>query len=153
MPISPHVQRLRECVGTDLLLIPSVAVMIRDDDGRILLVRDADHGKWITVGGAIEIDESPADAAVREAAEEANVTVRLRHLLGVAAGPEFRVTYSNGDETAYVSIIYEGEVVAGTPEPDGDEVTEARWFALGELAAVDLSDLTRALLIEVGILT
>jgi len=70
MAISPYIRRLREAVGSDLLLVPSVAGIIFDHDGRILLVRQADDGVWSTPGGAIEPNEEPADAVVREVWEE-----------------------------------------------------------------------------------
>ncbi len=152
MPISPYVRRLRKHVGNDVLQIASAAVVVRDPDGQVLLAKDADSGRWILLGGAIEIDESPEDAAVREAAEEAGVEIRIRRLLGVASGPECRVRYPNGDETAYVVIIFEGEIVAGTPRPDGVEILETRWVPPSELAAVDLSGITRALLATSGVL-
>ena len=152
MPISPYVRRLREHVGTDVLLIPSAAVVLRDREGRVLLAQDADSRLWILVGGAIEIDEAPEEAAVREAAEEVNVTITVRRLLGVASGPECRVRYPNGDETAYVVIIYEGEIVDGTPRPDNVEVLATRWVDPSELGAIDLSSITRALLTTAGLL-
>src|SRR5687768_2430179 len=40
-PMSDHVRSLRERVGHDLLLLPSVAVLVQDDHGRVLLVRQA----------------------------------------------------------------------------------------------------------------
>lgn len=70
MPMSEHVRRLREKVGGELLLLPSVTTLVVDDDGRLLLVRDADSGFWSVIGGAVEIDEAPEDAAVREVEEE-----------------------------------------------------------------------------------
>jgi 8-oxo-dGTP pyrophosphatase MutT (NUDIX family) len=153
MPISPYVRRLREHVGTDTLLIPSAAVVLRDQEGRVLLARDADSELWILIGGAIEIDETPEEAAVREAAEEVNVTIRIRRLLGVASGPECRVRYPNGDKTAYVVIIYEGEIIDGTPRPDDEEIIATRWVDPSEIETVDLSRITRALLTTVGLLT
>ena len=77
MAIAPYLRQLRQQVGHDLLLLPSVAVLPWDDEGRLLLVRNADTGEWQTIGGAIEPDESPEESAVREAAEEAGVTVEL----------------------------------------------------------------------------
>ena len=50
--ISPHVRHLRRMVGHDLLLLPSTAVLPRDDAGRLLLVRLVDTGNWATIGGA-----------------------------------------------------------------------------------------------------
>lgn len=64
MPASEYVLSLRERIGTDLLLLPTVAVLARDEMGRVLLVRHVESGRWATVGGAIEPDESPIDAAL-----------------------------------------------------------------------------------------
>jgi ADP-ribose pyrophosphatase YjhB (NUDIX family) len=144
--ISPYIADIRRRIGTDLLLIPTVAVLPRDAAGRILLVRQIDSGKWTTIGGTIEPDEPPEDAARREAEEEAGVVVRLRHLVGVVGGPEYRITYPNGDQAACVAIIYDATVEAGDPAPDGDETSEIGWFDADDLAELDLNDLNRALL-------
>ena len=53
-------------VGTELLQLPYVAVLAVDDPGNVLLVRHADTGVWGVAGGAIEMDETPHEAAVRE---------------------------------------------------------------------------------------
>src|ERR1700676_4025051 len=106
MAISPFVKRLRELVGNELLILPSVSVLPRDAEGRLLLVRLIDTGNWATIGGAVEPDESPQTAACREAEEEAGVTLRLESVLGVLGGPEYRVTYPNGDNTAYVVVVF-----------------------------------------------
>jgi 8-oxo-dGTP pyrophosphatase MutT (NUDIX family) len=152
MAISPYIRRLRELVGNELLVLPSAGVVPRDEAGRVLLVRIADTGQWAIIGGAIEPDEAPEDAAVREAQEEAGVTVRLGALRGVIGGPEFRLTYPNGDQTSYVSIIYDAEVAAGVPAPDGDETTEVGWFSPEALPVGEMSAFTRALLRAVGVL-
>lgn len=148
--MSPHVRRLRELVGKELLLMPSVTVLPRDHEGRVLLVREADTGQWGTIGGAIEIDEAPEDAARREASEEAGVAVEVQALLTVLAGPQFRVRYPNGDETAYVAVVYDARITAGSPRADGDETTAAAWYRLEELAATDLSPFTRATFAALG---
>jgi 8-oxo-dGTP pyrophosphatase MutT (NUDIX family) len=148
--ISPFVRRLRELVGNELLVLPSVAVLPRDAEGRLLLVRIIDTGNWATIGGAVEPDESPEQAARREAEEEAGVTVRLGATLGVLGGPEFRVTYPNGDETSYVVTVFAATVEAGRPRPDGDETSEVAWFAPADLPHEGMSPLTKALLRDVG---
>ena len=138
-------------VGHDLLLLPSTSVLPKDDDGRILLVRLIDTGNWATIRGAIEPGESPRDGAVREAEEEAGVTVELGSILGVLGGPEYRVTYPNGDETAYVVTAFDATVIRGSPRPDGDETFEVEWFRPAELPLDQMGDLTKALLRDLGL--
>jgi ADP-ribose pyrophosphatase YjhB (NUDIX family) len=149
--VSPHIRRLRELVGNELLVLPSAAVLPRDESGRVLLVKDADTGFWAAIGGAIEPDESPQECAVREAAEEAGVVVRLGALLGVLGGPEYRMVYPNGDRTAYVSTVFDAVVVSGSPEPDGEETTEVAWWSPESLPLEQMSAFTRALLRDVGL--
>ena len=134
MGIAPHIARLRASVGHDLLLLPSAAVLPIDDQERVLLVRQRDSGLWGTVGGAIDVDESPPDAARREAREEIGVEVELTGLLGALGGPRFHLTYPNGDRAAYVSVVYRARIVSGEPAPDDDETTEVRWFTRDELS-------------------
>jgi ADP-ribose pyrophosphatase YjhB (NUDIX family)/ubiquinone/menaquinone biosynthesis C-methylase UbiE len=150
--ISPHIRRLREMVGNELLLLPSAAVIPRDERGRILLVRVIDTGRWAVIGGSMEPDESPQDCARREAEEEAGVTVGLGAILAVLGGPEYRMVYPNGDETAYVSTVFEATVLSGTPRPDGDETSEVGWWEPDELPVGEMSAFTRALLRDVGVL-
>lgn len=126
--------------------MPTVAVLPRDRLGRVLLVRLSDTNQWATIGGAIDPDEAPEDAARREALEEANIEVRLLRLVTALGGPAYRITYPNGDLTSCVPIVYEAEVIAGSPAPDGDETTEVGWFHPDDLAAVDLTPVNRHLL-------
>jgi 8-oxo-dGTP pyrophosphatase MutT (NUDIX family) len=150
MAISPYIRRLRELVGHELLVLPSAAVLPRDDAGRVLLVRISDTGQWAAIGGAIEPDESPEQAALREAEEEAGVTLRLGPILAVLGGPEFRITYPNGDQTSYVSTVFDATVVGGTPTPDGDETLAAEWWDSDLLPFGEMSGFTRSLLAAVG---
>jgi len=151
MAIAPYIRRLRELVGTELLVLPSVAVLPRDGAGRVLLVRIIDTGQWAVIGGAIDPDESPDDAARREAEEEAGVTVEMGPILGVLGGPEFRMTYPNGDETSYVSTVFAATVTGGSLRPDGDETSEVAWFDLDRLPYEEMSAFTLALLCAVGL--
>jgi len=114
-------------------------------------VRLVDTDQWAVIGGAIEPDESPEQAAVREAEEEAGVSVALGRILGVIGGPQFRVTYPNGDQTSYVSTVFDATVTGGTPRADGDETSAVRWWPPDQLPADEMSAFTRALLRAVGV--
>ncbi len=146
MAVSPYLADLRAKIGHDLVLAPSVAVLARDETGRVLMVLNAETGLWQTIGGMLEPDESPQQAARREALEEAGVEVELRGVIAVAGGPEFRLTYPNGDQVAYVTTIFDAAVRSGEPHPDGDETAAVEWFTLEELAAAETDGFTRALL-------
>lgn len=65
MPMSPYYRALRERIGTELMLIPAVAAVVRDEQGRVLIQR-SQHDVWSLPAGAIEPGESPAQAATRE---------------------------------------------------------------------------------------
>ncbi len=147
MGISPFVAALRGFVGHQLLLLPSVAVLPWREDGRLLCVRLADTAQWATIGGAVEPDESPEDAARRETEEEAGIRVELQGIRAVLGGPPFRIRYPNGDETAYVSTVFDASITSGVPQPDHDETTAIGWFSPTELVGTDMSPFTRALLI------
>ncbi len=151
MGISPYLRGLRERVGHDLLVVAAVAVLPWDERGRLLLVREADSGRWQTIGGAVDPDESPQHAAAREAHEEAAIDIEIERIRGVAGGPQFRLRYTNGDLVGYVSIVFDAQVAGGEPRPDGEETTEVGWFSVGELGAVELTPFTVALFEAVGV--
>jgi 8-oxo-dGTP pyrophosphatase MutT (NUDIX family) len=87
MPMSGYLQQLREKVGHDLLLLPSAAVALHDDQMRLLLCLHADKNIWVTPGGLIEPGEHPADAAVRETWEETGLIVESPASLAFMAVP------------------------------------------------------------------
>jgi ADP-ribose pyrophosphatase YjhB (NUDIX family) len=149
--IAAHIARLRAVVGHELLLLPSVSVLPVDEAGRVLLVRHAgqDDG-WGVLGGAVDVGESPAAAAVREAREEISADVRLVRLVDVLGGPDFEVSYPNGDRAAYVTAVYEALIITGSPAPGDDELSELAWFTPGQLPGLQLSRFSRALLHATG---
>ena len=144
--MSDYVRRLREKVGHDLLFWPSVACLVRDDDGALLLVRHVE-GRWTLPAGAMDPGESPAEAARRETREEASVDVELVRLAGVFGGyPHFHMFYPNGDEAAWVTIVFEARVVGGDAKPGDDETAEVRWVTVEDALAMDVSAATRHVL-------
>jgi ADP-ribose pyrophosphatase YjhB (NUDIX family) len=125
-------------MGKTLLQLPSVSVIVRDSEDRVLLVRHADMGSWTTPGGLVEPQEVPSDAAVRETWEETGLYVRLTRLAGVYGGPEFVVQYSNGDRTSYVMVAFEAVPIDGEARPDEKETVEVGFFSREELESLEL---------------
>jgi ADP-ribose pyrophosphatase YjhB (NUDIX family) len=50
-------------------LVPSVNAAVVNEAGDLLLIRRTDNGNWALPGGAIDLGESVAQAAVRETHE------------------------------------------------------------------------------------
>lgn len=146
MPISPYVQALRARVGSTRLLLPSVTGIVYDSSDRILLVRQRDDSIWSTPGGVIEPDETPADAVVREVHEETGLVVHPKRILGVFGGPAFVVHYPNGDESQYVMVVFDCNVIGGRLRADTDETIAARFVAVDEFDRLQASPWTREVL-------
>ena len=149
MPASPYILRLRQAIGNALIFVPAVSVLVMDGE-RVLLVHEVEQDAWSTPGGQMEIDERPEDAARREVLEETGLDVTIDELVTALGGPEFRVCYRNGDEIAYVTIVYRGRVLGGAPHPDGDEVTAVDWFPIDSLHEVTLNPFAIELVRSLG---
>ncbi|MEA3319660.1 MAG: NUDIX domain-containing protein [Bacillota bacterium] len=128
MPISDYYRKLREKVGTDLLLLPSVAAVIRNDKSEILFQYPRNSDDWSFPAGAIEPGESPAEAVVREVREETGLEVEPINIIGVFGGKEFRHTYANGDRVEYQVTVYECKIISGTLEAMDGESEILKYF-------------------------
>lgn len=137
-----YIQSLRQKVGHEEILTVGAGVFpVRD--GRVLLQRRADNGLWSMHGGALEIGETPEEAARREFFEETGLTAGKMELLGVFSGPDTRYTYPNGDRVCIVGIFYVCEDFSGQANVDPQEVAQLGWFpvdALPEAEAVSPPD-------------
>jgi 8-oxo-dGTP pyrophosphatase MutT (NUDIX family) len=143
MPRSSYVQAVRAKIGSDLLMLQSVTVMLFDDQRRLLLAQDASSGLWMTVGGGIDPDEIPADAAVRECWEETGLLIEPTALLGVFGGPEFRINYANGDSVSYVVTVFKARWIAGEACPDGLESSAVRFVSRDEARTLRMAAWTK----------
>jgi len=139
MPIPDFVKSLRSKIGTELLQLPVVSTFAYDNQGRLLLIQDKDSGRWSAPSGIVDPHELPSDAAVRETWEEAGVFVELTHILGVFAGEHFSKTYDNGDQLAAVTTVFAARVIRGTPRPDHEETSDARFFSPSEIDVLPCS--------------
>jgi len=147
-----YIARLRQLIGHDRLLLPGVSVLVWDSQGRLLLVRQADTATWSTIGGAVEIGESPAQAAIREAREETGLDVELTSVRAAVGGPAYDVVYPNGARCSYVSVVYDARTVGGTLAADGLETTAVRWVAVDELPSLDATSYASSLFRELGLI-
>ena len=138
MPTPPFILQLREKIGhAPLWLTGITAVVVRPGPtgvDEVLLVKRVDNGLWTPVGGIVEPGEHPADTALREVYEETAVTARIVRLAWVTVLPP--VTYANGDQTQYVSLVFRCAWVSGTPRVNDDESTQVRFCPVDQLPAM-----------------
>jgi 8-oxo-dGTP pyrophosphatase MutT (NUDIX family) len=67
----------------------TVAIFVVQD-GKILLIHHRNLNKWLPLGGHIELDENPEQAALREAKEESGLDVELLGERPPTTGPGTR---------------------------------------------------------------
>lgn len=102
---------------------------------RILLAHWNEGGKsgWTLPGGGIDPGEDPADALLREIAEETGYLAEGGELLGIDSKvipAEHRFVADAGPLHA-LRILYRARVIGGTLTNERDGTTdEAAWFAL-----------------------
>lgn len=138
MMLKSHLQDIREKVGSSLLLCPSVAAVIRDGAGRLMLQEKSSGEGWSLPAGAIEPGETPREAIVREVLEETGYRVTVAGILDVFGGSDFRYTYPNGDEVEYVVILFRCRIEEHVGAPTDSETRSLRYFGPDEMPALAL---------------
>lgn len=105
------------------------AVVVRDDAGRILLVRRAPGatraGLWSVPAGFVNYGEEVRAAAARELREETGIIAEV-------GKPVFVASNFHDPAKLTVGVWFEGTVVGGTLEA-GDDADDARFFSLDDL--------------------
>ena len=97
--------------------IVAVGGLVRDPEGRVLLVKSPRRG-WEFPGGQVEEGESLTCALEREVEEESGVTVRVGSLVGV---------YTNVTPPTKVMFGFHCDWLAGEPTTS-EESLESGWF-------------------------
>jgi 8-oxo-dGTP diphosphatase len=107
--------------------IPCAAAYVRDDAGRVLLVKrgvEPGLGLWGLPSGFIEIDESPESACLRELEEETGLKGETAGLIGVYTQASAR----------YKLVVIIGYRVHGRGRlRPGSDSLDARYFPLEDL--------------------
>lgn len=103
----------------------SVAGVVVDDQGRALIVRRRDNGRWEPPGGVLELKEGVRDGVRREVREETGLEVEPENLTGV---------YKNM-ERGIVALVFRCRVVGGVLAETGEAVA-FRWVRPDELGGV-----------------
>jgi 8-oxo-dGTP diphosphatase len=104
--------------------------LIFDENGRFLLVNPTYKEPWEIPGGVVEVNESPAQACVREVREELGLNVALKRLLLVD------YLSDSTDKVEALMFIFQGPTLTPaqieTIRLQADELREYRFCAIDE---------------------
>ncbi|MFG2307678.1 NUDIX hydrolase [Streptomyces sp. NPDC048566] len=112
-------------------LVPAASVVVVGNDGRVLLQRRADNGRWALPGGRMEIGETLPGCAVRETREETGLDVEVVGLVGTYTDPGHVFAYDDGEVRQEFSICFLARPTGGELAVS-DESTDVRWFTPDE---------------------
>ena len=118
------------------------------NDGKVLLHMHKKYKTWFPLGGHIEADEFPHEAAIREVKEESGFDVTL---LETELAPEIELARVEripapfcllhegiGSAETFFDFIYIAETTEQEPCPKCGESTEFKWFSEEELLSHDI---------------
>jgi 8-oxo-dGTP diphosphatase len=95
----------------------SIAAVVVDEFGRVLVTRRRDNGHWEPPGGVLEAEESILDGVKREVLEETGLVVEPIRLTGV---------YKNMAR-GIVALIFLARITTGEPTTS-DETSRVEWW-------------------------
>jgi 8-oxo-dGTP pyrophosphatase MutT (NUDIX family) len=114
-------------------LVPSINVVVANHAGDILMIRRTDNGNWALPGGAIDLGETVAQAAVRETREETGIECEVTGITGIYSDPRHVILYtSNGEVRQEFSIVLTARPRSGQPTPSS-ESSAVRWVPAAEV--------------------
>jgi 8-oxo-dGTP diphosphatase len=125
--------------------------LIVDDQERVLLAswNEGPEPQWTMPGGGVELEETPAQGAIRELREETGYDVELLQVLGVdtlVVPAEDRID-PPGRPMKSVRVVYDARIVGGELRHEVDGTTdEARWIPVSEVPALPRVSLVDAAL-------
>lgn len=123
-----YLGQLRAIAGERVLMFVGARAVIRDDAGRVLLIKRSDNGHWSLPAGAMELGESITECAVREVFEETGLAAEEVEPYALYTGADYTNTNQWGHTyqlfvTAFRVPRWSGELVRVT-----DETTDAVFY-------------------------
>jgi 8-oxo-dGTP pyrophosphatase MutT (NUDIX family) len=132
-------------------LVVAVAVVVRDNEGRLLMIQRSDNRLWALPGGAQDIGETTREAAIREVQEETGISVEITGISGIYSDPRHVIAYDNGEVRQEFSIVFNGRLTGDDRTVrKSEESTEVAWIDPADVPNLEI-DRSMRLRIEHGI--
>ncbi|PKW13301.1 NUDIX hydrolase [Saccharopolyspora spinosa] len=130
-------------------IVVAVAAFVQDDAGRVLMIRRTDNDQYAIPGGAQDIGETVAQAAIRETVEETGIDIEITGLIGVYSDPGHVIAYDDGEVRQEFSLCFRARPIDGTPRTSS-ESKEVHWVDPADIAMLNIGRANR-LRIEHGL--
>ena len=141
----PHIHELIDYTA-DVLIVHQNRVLLRHHDK---------YDLWLCVGGHIELDEDPVQAAVREVLEEVGLAIEIYGQKGpvlqepttteehrTLPPPQFMERHQTKGGHEHIALVYFASSQSGEVRPaEGEPAADCRWFSKEELESYGHPDL------------
>lgn len=118
-------------------IVVAVTAVVRDDAGRLLMIRRTDNDLYAIPGGAQEIGETISQTAVREVKEETGIDVEITGLIGIYSDPNHVIAFSDGEVRQEFSVCFRASPMSGAPRTSS-ESKEVVWIEPERLDGLDI---------------
>jgi len=147
--VGSYVWEIRQKIGHDFLIMPTVDTVIERNDGKILMIYNKSFNAWAFPGGCVEPHQTWHEAALSETQEEAGIIAQANDLVlfATVSGPGYVFHYPNGDRTqTYTNCFILRNWQSESDISDKDEISQKKWFSLAEAKRLSLTLSSRNIL-------
>ncbi len=124
-----YLGQLRAIAGDRVLIFVGTRCVLRDESGRVLLIRRSDNGQWALPAGALELGESVSQGAAREVREETGLDAQALTPFAMYTGPAYTNTNMWGHTYQLHSTAFRVDAWSGVPLKATDETIDSGFFA------------------------
>jgi 8-oxo-dGTP pyrophosphatase MutT (NUDIX family) len=131
---------------------PSASVVVRDGDGRVLMLQRTDNDLWTIPTGGLQFGETINECAIRECREETGIQVQVTGLVGVFSDPGHVIAYRRAGKTVEVrqpvNVCLHARPVGGAVAPAPDEARQVDWVDEESLDALSIHPVIRVRIVH-----
>lgn len=129
-----YLGKIRQIVGSQLLLVPGARIVIENSSGHVLLQKRSDLNTWGLPGGNAEPGEDLSSVVVREVFEETGLEIADAKPFGFGCNPNLEtIRFPNGDRCQFFVLNFFTKSYSGSLRMLDGESLALEWYSLEQL--------------------